>query len=73
MTSVHNGEARDETPGEAKRELIAHQLCAEREVRLGMAFGGRGVNPAGSNDSTRDRGANGRRVTHARTHVAQMC
>lgn len=28
----------------AKRELIACQLCAGTEVRLGMAFGGRGVN-----------------------------
>lgn len=52
--------------------MIANQLCAEREVRLGMAFGGRGVNPAGSNDRTRDRGATGTRdaCTRARTHVA---
>lgn len=36
-----------------------------------MAFGGRGVNPAGSNDRTR-RGATGTRdaCTRARTHVA---
>lgn len=70
MTSVRSGEARDETVEGAKRELIAHQLCAEREVRLGMAFGGRGVNPAGSNDHSRSRGQRETRDwrTHARTH-----
>lgn len=63
--------ARDETTGGAERELIAYQLCAEREVRLGMAFGGRGVNPAGSNDPTCDRKRVQREcVTHVRTHVS---
>jgi len=33
----------------AKRDLIVCQLCAGTEVRLGMAFGGRGVKLWGSN------------------------
>jgi hypothetical protein len=61
VTSIRGGKSEGRDAGRSGAEgVIAYQLCAEREVRLGMAFGGRGVNPAGSNDPTRDRnGCNG--------------
>ena len=79
VTSVWDEES-EGTRGDAGRSkggvIAYYQLCAEREVRLGMAFGGRGVNPAGSNDPivvqrervTRD----ARREMHARRPRTQV-